>query len=197
MDSPNTNPNINIIPPPTPAPKKRLGSIIWVILLIILAAAVLIFLTLHNKKNIQQEPSPNQIQTQPTDTMEAERALMLGSSKIKFPTITKAEVVASSTLPAEVASLVHGGASNLQVEKITYGPQGIGYRINYKIPASDMQPLYYSFDTNPRTGYKLLLGLRNLYFSLVELQTANFQIRISLSMTDNNLGQVQIIISPL
>src|SRR5580693_8180322 len=107
MDDQNTNSGDNLQPQaPQNNPGRRAGVFLLIILIVLIAAGILVFLSLgsQNKKAVVPIQTPT---STTTDNLQTEQSRMLGQSKIKLPTITQAQVVASSTLPAEISYLVH------------------------------------------------------------------------------------------
>jgi len=180
----------NIEPLPNPSP-NRSKYLLWVLSVLILAAAIVFLLWRADVFKKAPLPSPTPSSTPNVLLLDARRTAVIKNAKVLFPAVTSSKVITKSQLPKIVSAIIPADAVSPVFKKLAYENGKVGYEVDF----DENQPLLTTFNnflelSNPELSF--IDASRSTLFSIIEFQVSGSKGRIDLKYVSDNKNSVII-----
>jgi len=166
---------------PHPAPEqtafgqhqKRKNIAIFLLLLVILAAAIVFGVNVLFQKGFLANKKPASVQTgagADLKTIINERGSMTQLQTITIPLITHFSTIGASEVPSAIKLLLASGAENVEYRSVTYASGQSGYQIFYIVPNKSVTDFGDQLYQAVNSQWKIVGGARTNNYGFMELQ---------------------------
>ena len=129
----------------------------------------------------------------PAQQLDLEKRTLLASGAIKLNPTTQSVPITIDKLPAVLKKFVDQSGSDLKIEQVQYEGGLTGYEISYVLKDIKMQDVSRRFQlTALNNKFEMLKGLRAERFGFAEYESAEYKIRVSYTLNEDDTVKVSI-----